>query len=122
MRRLILAALFFALLGLASAAVAQTVKNPTTVVFTVSTDHASITKYELGFFLAGAAEPVQVADLGTAAPAADNTLSRPLPTFPLGVTYVARVRAYAGTITSDWSAESNPFYRSPAAPSAIVVR
>lgn len=119
MKRMLLAVV--GVLLVASSAQAQTVKNPTTAVFTVSADHAVVTKYELGFFMSGAAEPVQVADLGTGAPAGES-LTRPLPSFPIGVTYVAKVRAYAGAIASDWSAESNPFFRTPAPPSGLAVK
>ncbi len=122
MRKFWIAALVFALLGFAATAVdAQTVKNPTRAVIGVSPDHAQITKYELGWFAAGAVEPVQVADVGTGSPV-NNELDVPLPSYPIGVTYTAKVRAYAGTIASDWSAASNPFYRSPAPPSSLVVR
>lgn len=114
----------FALLSLlfcATLAEAQVTKNPTRAEFTVSPDHASVTRYELGFFLPGAAAPVQVSDIGTGAPSG-TTLDRPLPSYPIGVVYVAKVRAWAGSFESDWSAESNQFARGPLAPSALVVK
>jgi hypothetical protein len=108
--------------GLAGPAQAQTpIKNPGTVVLGVSPDHAVITRYELGWFLGTATEPVQVADLGTGTPVAGE-LIKPLPSYPIGQTFTAKARAYAGTIASDWSVASNPFYRTPAPPSALVVR
>lgn len=105
----------------ATPAFAQTVKNPTTAVFTVSPDHAQVTRYEIGFFIGTAVDPVQVADLGTGTPVAGE-LSKPVPSYPIGQTYVAKVKAYAGTIASDWSAASNPFYRTPATPGPVVIR
>ena len=121
MKRILIAALAFAVLGFAATATAQTVKNPTTAVFTVSPDHAQVTRYELGWFLGAATEPTQVADLGTGTPVAGE-LSKPIPSYPIGVTYTAKVRAYVNTMSSDWSVASNPFYRSPAAPPSLVVR
>lgn len=119
MRRVFLA---FALLSLLFplGAFAQTVKNPTKAVFTVSPDHSSVTRYELGFFLPGASSPVQVSDVGTAAPTGTE-LERPLPSFPIGVTYEARIKAWAGTVDSDWSSASNLFNRGPLAPSDLRV-
>lgn len=123
MKSLFIVVLAFALLGFAAvAATAQTpVKNPTTVVMTVSPDHSQVTRYELGWFLGAAVDPVQVADLGTGTPTAGE-LTKPLPSYPIGVTYTAKARAYVGTIASDWSSASNPFYRTPAAPPSLVVK
>ena len=121
MKHRVIVALTFALLGFAAVATAQTVKNPTTAVFTVSPDHAQVTRYELGWFLGAATEPAQVADLGTGTPVSGE-LSKPLPSYPIGVTYTAKVRAYVNTIASDWSGASNPFFRNPAPPPSLVVR
>lgn len=122
MTRLLIAALVFSLLGFAAVASAQTpVKNPTQAVITVSPDHSQVTRYELGWFIGAAADPVQVADLGTGTPAGTE-LTRPLPSYPIGTTYLAKARAYVNTIASDWSPASNPFFRTPAAPPALVVR
>ena len=113
-----------ALLCVAAVAVeAQTVRNPTQVVWTPSADHASVTSYQMGFFLAGATDPVQSADLGKPTPNAQNECVATLPSYPIGTTYMAKLRAFAGAVSSDWSAESNPFYRAPAPiPAAPVVR
>ena len=119
MRKSILAAIL--ILTFASLAGAQTVKNPTTAVVGISPDHISITRYELGFFIPGASDPVQVSDIGTGTAVAGE-LSKPLPSYPIGITYIARVRAFVNTIASDWSTDSNPFYRTPAPPSAVVIR
>lgn len=114
--------LTFALLSLLFpvGVMAQTVKNPTKAVFTVSPDHSSVTRYELGFFLPGATSPVQVNDLGTGAPVAGE-LERPLPSFPIGITYEAKIKAWAGTVDSDWSGPSNLFNRGPLAPTDLRV-
>lgn len=122
MKKVILVALMFLLLGFAATAFAQTpIKNPTRAVIGVSPDHQQITRYELGWFAAGATDPVQVSDIGTGAPV-NNELDVPLPSYPIGVTYTAKARAYAGTIASDWSPASNAFFRTPAAPASLVVR
>ena len=114
--------LFVVLALVAVPVAAQTpTKNPTTVVLGVSSDHAQVTRYELGWFIGPAMDPVQVADLGTGTPVAGE-LSKPLPSYPIGVTYTAKARAFVNTISSDWSIASNPFYRTPAPPSSLVVK
>lgn len=108
--------------GIGSAS-AQTVRNPTQVVWTPSVDHAAVTSYRMGWFIDGATEPVQQADLGKPAPNAQNECIAAIPSYPIGITYVAKLVAVAGSVTSDWSAASNPFLRTPAPPpSAPVVR
>lgn len=97
----------------ASSVTAQTVRNPTVVEFTVSADHAAVTRYEFGFFLGGA-EPVQTSDLGKCTPNAQSVCVQSLPTYPIGATYTAKLRAYVDTVSGDWSAASNPFLRTPA--------
>lgn len=122
MKRLVLVLLTFALLGLASAVFAQApVINPTRAVITVGPDHAQITRYELGWFIGTATDPVQVADIGTG-PAVDGVLERPLPAYPIGVTYTAKVKGYVNDIASVWSPTSNPFYRTPAPAPFLVIR
>ena len=108
--------------SVASAQAPTPVRNPTTVVLTVSSDHATVTRYELGFFQAGAIDPVQTSDLGTGAADANWNLQKPLPSYPIGVIYIAKARAYANDLASDWSPSSDPFYRTPAPPSAVAIR
>ena len=110
-----------ALLACAVSASAQAVKNPTQAVITVGPDHDQITRYELGWFIGAAVDPVQVTDIGTGAAVAGE-LSRPLPNYPIGVTYTAKVRGYVNTIPADWSPASNAFFRTPAAAPNLVVR
>lgn len=119
MKRLIAVALVFGLLGfLAAAASAQEVKNPTRIVVGVSPDHAQITRYELGWFLGAATDPVQVADIGTGTPVAGE-IEKPLPSYPIGVTYTGKVRAWANANVSAWSVASNEFSRDPLPPVSV---
>jgi hypothetical protein len=99
---------------------AQTVRNPTVVEFTVSVDHATVTRYEFGFFLGGA-EPVQTADLGKCTPNASQICTQSIPSYPIGATYTAKLRAYVDATSGDWSDASNPFFRTPAPPPAAPV-
>lgn len=124
MKRALIVFLVFALLGLAASASAQTIKNPSVATFTASVDHAQIDKYVIGYFLPGAASPVQTADLGKPIPDATQTCTVTLNTMPLGFgkDYTAKVKAVAGTAESDWSTASNPFDRAPGPPSKPVVK
>jgi hypothetical protein len=109
----------------ASLAQAQTLKNPKNAEFEPSPDHAQITKYVIGFFLPGATDPVQTADLGKPTPNASNIIAVPINVQPLtfGAAYIAKVQAWAGTLVSEWSLPSNPFDRTPGPPArAPVVR
>lgn len=124
MKRVAIVFLAFALLGLAATASAQALKNPSAATFTASVDHAQIDKYIIGYFLAGAAAPVQTADLGKPTPDATQTCTVALNTMPLSFNkdYTAKVKAVAGTAESDWSTASNPFDRAPGPPSKPVVK
>ena len=109
-------------MALASVASAQSVQNPSLVSF-VCEDHAVDDGHELGFFLAGAPEPVQSVQLGD--PPADATGrvvavidSRPL---ALGA-YTAKVRAASGALVSEWSDPSNPFERILRRPTGLQVQ
>ena len=96
-------------------------QNPTKAQFVVSPDHAVVTHYELGFYAEGAAEPMQISNIGTAVAAPGQTIELPLPNYPIGYTFTARIRACIGTLVSDWSEVSNPFGRSPRSPSLLVI-
>lgn len=92
--------------------------DPNWVEFDPGTDHASIHHYELGWFLLGATDPVQSADIGTAA-AVLGKVKLALPqSYPVGKVYVARVRGVTldgtVTLTAQWSDISNPFGKGPA--------
>jgi hypothetical protein len=96
-------------------------QNPTKAQFTVSPDHLSVTHYELGFWTIGATDPVQVSNIGTGTPDATGVLELPLPNYPIGWTFEARIRACIGELVSPWSEVSNPFGRSPRSPSGLVI-
>jgi len=102
----------------------QTLKNPSAGECTASADHAQITKYVIGYFLPGAADPVQTADVGKPTPDAQNVLRFTINVMPLtfGAAYVAKMKAVAGTAESVWSEPSNPFDRAPGPPSKPVVK
>ena len=112
------------MLLVASTVFAQTLKNPSGAEFTASADHAQLTKYIIGFFLAGATDPVQTADLGKPTPDALNVIKVTINVMPLtfGASYTAKVKAIAGTAESVWSDASNPFDRAPGPPSKPVVK
>ena len=103
---------------------AQTLKNPSAGECTASADHAQITKYIIGYFLPGATDPVQTADLGKPTPDAQNVIRFTINVMPLtfGAAYIAKVKAIAGTAESVWSEASNPFDRAPGPPSKPVVK
>lgn len=110
-------------LMLAGAAQAQQVINPTAVQFTASADHTDVTSYIIGYFLPGASNPVQEADLGKPTPDGSNVITAPIAIRPLGFGqgFTAKVRAVAGSASSEWSLASNPFGRVPAAPANVTV-
>ncbi len=82
---------------------AQSVVDPTMAEFIPSADHntvsngiAAVSKYDLGFYLVGAAQPFQVASLGKPTPAADGLIHVSLSSLPLpspGIVYESRVFA-----------------------------
>jgi len=121
MKKLILILTLLLLPALASA---QNLKNPSVATFTASADHASITKYMIGYFLPGAVDPVTTADLGKPTPDAQNVCQVTLNVMPLSfnANYTAKVKAVAGTAESVWSEASNPFDRVPGPPSKPVVK
>jgi hypothetical protein len=125
MKKILIAFLTFTLLGVASAALAQTKpQNPREGTFTASVDHAQASSYLLGFFRPGATEPVQTQDIGKPVPDATNTCTFTFNSQPLafGVDYVARIKTLAGGAESAWSDVSNPFDRVPGPPGKPVIR
>ena len=124
MKRYVIVSLVFALLGFAAVASAQSIRNPSVATFTASPDHAQVSSYQIGYFLPGATDPVQTADVGKPTPDATNTCTITLNVQPLGfgAAYIAKVKALAGTVASDWSEASNPFDRVPGRPTKPVVK
>lgn len=118
------AAIFLVALLCAAPVAAQGVINPSQVTFTASDDHAIVTSYVIGYFAPGATAPLQEVDLGKPTPDATNTCAATINTRPLtfGTDYVAKVRAVAGTLTSEWSAASNPFARLPGKPGGPAIK
>lgn len=77
--------------------------NPSEIAFT-SPDHAIITDYEIGFFLVGAVQPVQVNKQAKPGISSDGDVHLSFNSRPLGLgVYELKVRAYAGTTVGDWS-------------------
>jgi hypothetical protein len=102
---------------LATPAFAQTppdVNNPRAVEFTASTDHAAITNYEMDI-LRPDGTVLQTINLGKPAPDAANLINAPINVQPVAfaVGYTVRVRAVAGTATSDYANSINKFNRVP---------
>ena len=107
----------------AGSASAQVLTNPTKVEYVISADHATLTKYTIGFFLPGATDPVQSADLVIAAPDAQQKVEQPINAVPLGyATYTAKIKAVAGAVSGEWSLASNEFSRVPFPPNSPVVK
>lgn len=117
------AVLFLLLSALADA---QTITNPTKVVFTASPSHAAVDRYELRHFLVGGTAPVQVQNLGKPTPDATNTITAPITALPISTTnqYYAKVAAInaIGEGVSTASAESYFFVGAPEAPTNVSVR
>jgi len=121
--RWFVAALVMVAALVAGPASAQTLTNPTKVEYVVSADHATLTKYVIGYFLPGATDPVQTADLVVAAPDAQQKVEQPINAVPLGyATYVAKIKAVAGAVSGEWSLASNEFSRVPFPTGAPVVK
>jgi len=120
MQRLVLA--LIVLLACAVSASAQVV-NPGHVEYTPSADHAMLTKYVIGYFLAGATDPVQEADLAIVAPEG-GVVTQVINSTPLPYgTYTAKLKSVAGAVAGDWSLPSNEFIRAPVAPpTALTIK
>lgn len=112
------------LCGLASAAEAQTVVNPSTLSFTASADHATViggiavlTNYEARY--SDGATVVLVVNLNKPTPNASNTISVPLTSAGLPKNKPLTVAVFAiGPGGSSGSANSSPFAYL-AAPAAV---
>lgn len=119
MRRTVLVALAVLVLAFAVSASAQNVVNPTGFTFACSPDHATVTKYTIGIFVAQFPnDPAWQFDVGKPTPEAGNVcrVTVDLSSVPLGVAYFARGRASGGTTVSPWSEPGGAFDRTLAAP------
>jgi len=126
MKQLGIVGVLFAVVALWPLTAQAQVVNPTQVTFE-STDHDLAVAYDLGYYLSGAASPVQTVRVLVASVAGGPTysilLSKPL----LGqdLTLKARLVATAvegGEIASDWSEPSNSFTFAPVRPSVPAVK
>jgi len=118
--RTLLTCLF--LIGISARVDAQTVTNPTTLTFTASADHATVTSYT--FQIVNGATVVDSGSLGKPTPDATNTISMPvsnIPGFggvPKGVTLYIFIFA-ANTTGASTGVASNPFVVAAAVPAAV---
>lgn len=123
MRRATLALLF---LLAATVASAQTLSNPRNVAWDYPPeDHERITRYELGYYLTGAADPYTTVDIAKASVTAEDPDSwratLPRPAFG---NFTARLRAHfteaGGTAgVTQWSDPTGPFSLSPPIPAGL---
>ena len=108
------------LVALASPVAAQTVVNPTTLLWD-SADHAGVDSYVVGYFAGPTTiAPVQEAPIpkpATCSPCTASMLASRPTAFQV---WYGAVRAVAGTLTSPWS-NRVPFERSPSAPTNFRV-
>lgn len=101
----------------------QAVHNPTAVTFTASVDHAAINNYVLGWFAIGATDPLMEVNLSKPTPDGSQVCTATIDARPLAFgSYIVKVRAVAGAVTSEWSEPSNLGIRSPFPPTVPVVR
>ena len=122
--------LFFIFLFIASSVSAQTVLNPTKVIFTPSADHntivggvAMVDHYELKHYLSGASSPVQVQDLGKPTPSG-GVITANITALPLSSTnqYSAKVAAVGPTGVGESTASNTYFFvGSPGIPTNVSV-
>jgi hypothetical protein len=84
--------------------------NPSEVAF-LSPDHAIVTEYEVGFFLATAIQPVQTARFPKGALGSDGEVHLTINSRPLALgSYTLKVRAIADATVGEWS-QPAPFSR-----------
>jgi len=114
------------LLGMCGDATAQTV-NPSRIAWDYApAEHAQVSRYQLGYWLTGAAEPFTTAEIVKAAvlPEDADSWITAMPRPVLG-TFTARLKACqpvagGGEVCSDWSNATDPFALSP--PAIVGVR
>jgi len=98
------------------------VRNPSSVTFEPSADHANITNYELDI-LRPDGTVLQTLNVGKPTPVT-NIITAPINVQPVafGTGYSVRVRAIAGTAPSDYANSLNKFDRVPGGPSKVTVK
>lgn len=104
-------------LGAGAQAPEVNVKNPTTVTFEASPDHALVESYELDL-LRSDGTVLQTLNVGKP-PVVNGVATATINVQPVtfGVNYSARIRARAGSAVSDYADSVNKFDRAPGAPS-----
>ncbi len=127
-RRLLVATVLAVLTLVPVPIVAQTVTDPTRAEFSPSPDHDAsatdgtpiLSRYDLEFYMLGAAAPFQTQSLDKPAPGTDGLIRVPLTStaMPAGMVFESRVRAVGpgGSLASD---TSNPFMYSVACTYAV---
>lgn len=100
------------------------VKNPRSVEFTCSADHTALDSYELDIIKPDGVTVLQTLNLGKMAPSAVNLCTAPINVQPVafGKGYSVRVRAKAGTSTSDDAVSLNKFERAPGPTGPVVIK
>lgn len=130
MRRiLLLVGLLIAIAAVSASAQPVTPTAATTVVFTASSDHATVTSYEFGYFAVGGLIPIQSATVLKSALTAQGTDWKfAFPRLLFGGPFEHKLRACAsvsppatGTICSDWVVADKQTNVTPFPPSAIRV-
>jgi hypothetical protein len=130
MRRLtLLVSLFIVIAAVSASAQPVTPTESAMVVFTPSTDHATVTSYEFGYFSVGATSPIQFTGIPKAALIAQGTDWRfPFPRLLFGGPFEHRLRACApvsapgtGITCSEWVVADKQTTVAPFPPSAIRV-
>ena len=121
--RLALTAFVLLLPAPASAQVPADVNNPSKVTFTVSSDHAAVTGYELDI-LRPDGSVLQTLNLGKPTPDGAGTVEAPLNVQPVtfGKGYAVQVRAVANEALSDNVVSENKFNSLPGGPAKVAVR
>jgi hypothetical protein len=100
------------------------VKNPSAVVFTPSSDHATIDGYDLDI-LRPDGSVLQTLNLGKPTPDPNTgDCTAPLNVQPVafGTGYSVQIRARAGAVSSDNSVSVNKFSRVPGGPGKVTVK
>ncbi len=111
------------LLAFALLQVPADVNNPSKVAFTVSSDHAAVTGYELDI-LRPDGSVLQTLNLGKPTPDGAGNVEAPLNVQPVtfGKGYSVQVRAVANDAFSDNVRSENKFNRVPGGPTKPVVK
>ena len=112
-------------LAVHASAYAQNVKNPSTLLFTASVDHSSLSSYEVDIKRASDSTVVSFFDIGKPTPNTDGVVTYNIQPRIMSLsfgTYFVVVRAVAGALKSADSNVSNNLDRVPGPPSSTKVQ